>query len=285
MKKLALILPAFLLLVGCQPSASLEAEKHLTRQAESAPSDTKRLYSKKEWEEILIPKYQGKQPKFWGEKVPGVITTFETEQKVAAITLDACGGPNGDGYDYKLIETLRKEQIPATIFVNARWIEANKELFLDLAADPLFEIANHGTEHRPLSVNGKSIYGIQGTKDIHQIIDEVWENHLLITQLTGKEPQFFRSGTAYYDEIAVEIVQQLGEKVVHFDVVGDGGATFSSQQVYRAMMSVQPGSIVILHMNQPESGTAEGIEAAIPELKKRGFQFIQLEESLEKTTQ
>jgi peptidoglycan/xylan/chitin deacetylase (PgdA/CDA1 family) len=40
--------------------------------------------------------------------------------------------------------------VPATLFVNARWIEANPRQFRQLAADPLFEIANHGTEHRPL---------------------------------------------------------------------------------------------------------------------------------------
>ncbi|WP_230199112.1 polysaccharide deacetylase family protein [Risungbinella massiliensis] len=220
------------------------------------------------------------KPQQWGEKVTGVLTKLPTQEKQVALTLDACGGPHGSGYDQELIDYLRQEKIPATLFVNSRWIKANESLFLELARDPLFEIANHGTEHRPLSVNGRSIYGISGTTDPKHIIDEVWENHLLITRLTGKEPRFFRSGTAYYDEIAVQLVEQMGEKVTHFDVIGDAGATFSADQVHHAMKRVKSGSIVILHMNQPQSGTAEGLKKAIPELKKKGFQFVKLEDSV-----
>jgi hypothetical protein len=33
-------------------------------------------------------------------------------------------------------------------------------------------------------------------------------------------------------------------------------------------------------MNRPDSGTAEGIDAALPELRRRGFQFVRLSEYL-----
>jgi peptidoglycan/xylan/chitin deacetylase (PgdA/CDA1 family) len=51
------------------------------------------------------------------------------------------------------------ERVPATLFINARWIKANPRNFRQLAADPLFEIGNHGIEHRALSVIGRSAYG------------------------------------------------------------------------------------------------------------------------------
>ena len=35
-----------------------------------------------------------------------------------------------------------------------------KEIFLELANNPLFEIENHGYLHRPLSVTENSIYNI-----------------------------------------------------------------------------------------------------------------------------
>lgn len=257
-----------------QPKPRLE-EKMVDKPA----VHPKKLLTSEQWKQRLREKYQHQKPKEWAEKVPGVLTRLPTNEKKVALTLDACGGPNGSGYDRELIEYLRKENIPATLFVNARWIRANEKLFLELAKDPLFEIANHGTEHRPLSINGRSIYGIRGTQNVNQLVEEVWENHLLITRLTGKEPRYFRSGTAYYDELAVQIVKEMGEEVAHFDVIGDGGATFSREQVIQAMLSVKPGSIVILHMNQPNSDTAEGVKYSIPILKKRGFQFVKLGES------
>ena len=228
----------------------------------------------------LIRRYSGKQPSAWGEAVPGVVSRLPTKDRVVALTLDACGGRTGSGYDGELIETLRRERVPATLFVNARWIEANPRKFNQLAADPLFEIANHGTEHRPLSVSGRSVYGIAGTSTVGHVVDEVAVNQRLITRLTGAAPAFFRSGTAYYDDVAVRVVADLGLRVVNFDVLGDAGATYSAAQVADAMLSSKPGSIIIAHMNRPDRGTAEGVAAALPRVRRRGFRFVRLSEYL-----
>lgn len=225
-------------------------------------------------------KYQTANPTRWGERMPGIISKLPTNDKVIALTLDACGGKNGSGYDTELIQFLQQNQIPATLFLNARWIQSHPELTKQLSDDPLFEIENHGSEHRPLSVNGRTIYGIQGTKSVDQVIQEVMTNHHLIKQVTGKPPRFFRSGTAYYDEIAIQITNQLGEQIAGFDITGDAGATFNKTQVKNAMLQVQPGSIVLLHMNMPQSETAEGLKEAIPLLKKQGYRFVKMDQSI-----
>ena len=209
-----------------------------------------------------------------------MISRLPTTDRVVALTLDACGGQTGCGYDAELIETLRRERVPATLFVNARWIEANPRTFRRLAADPLFEIANHGTKHRPLSVTGRPAYGIAGTSGVAQVVDEVAVNQRLITQLTGAAPAFFRSGTAHYDDVAVRVVNDLGLQVVNFDVLGDAGASYSASEVADAMLSSKPGSIVLAHMNRPDRGTAEGIDAALPRLSRRGFRFVRLSDYL-----
>jgi peptidoglycan/xylan/chitin deacetylase (PgdA/CDA1 family) len=228
----------------------------------------------------LIRRYSDKEPTAWGEAVPRVVRRLPTKDRVVALTLDACGGRTGSGYDAELIKTLRRESVPATLFVNARWIDTNRRKFRQLATDPLFEIANHGTAHRPLSVTGRSAYGISGTSSVAGVIDEVAINQRLITQLTGKAPAFFRSGTAYYDDVAVRVVRSLGLQVVNYDVLGDAGATYSAAQVVSAMLSSAPGSIILAHMNRPDRGTAEGINAALPKLRKRGFRFVRLSEYL-----
>jgi peptidoglycan/xylan/chitin deacetylase (PgdA/CDA1 family) len=230
--------------------------------------------------ETLIRRYSGTQPTAWGEAVPKVVRRLPTSDRVVALTLDACGGRTGSGYDAELIETLLRGRVPATLFVNARWIEANPRDFRQLAANPLFEIANHGTKHRPLSVNGRSVYGIAGTGSVAEVVDEVAVNQRLITRLTGAAPAFFRSGTAYYDDVAVRVVGDLGLRVVNFDVLGDAGATYSASEVTAAMLGSAAGSIILAHINRPSGGTAEGIEAAVPKLRQRGFRFVQLSDYL-----
>lgn len=221
-------------------------------------------------------RYGGRHPAQWGENTTGVKTRLDTREKVIALTLDACGSDRGKGIDSGLIDFLAREQIPATLFINSRWIDANREAFRTIAANPLFEIANHGTWHKPASVSGRSIYGISGTKDASELVDEIELNARRIKELTGKRPKLYRSGTAYYDEVAVEIANALDHQVAGFSLLGDAGATYSAAQVKAALLKAVSGDIALLHMNHPESGTGAGIIAAVPELKRRGFRFARM---------
>ncbi len=217
------------------------------------------------------------EPSQWGENVTGVTTRFASDTKEIALTLDACGGSaKSSQYDAELIDYLIANKIPATLFINARWIDANPEIFKRLAANPLFEIGNHGTAHRPLSINGKSVYNIPGTASPEEVEGEIEGNSRKIEKLTGKRPLFFRSGTAYYDDEAVRIARSRGVEIAGFEIVADAGATLSAEEVARRIKNAQSGDIIIAHMNHPESGTREGIIEAITALRAAGFEFVRL---------
>ena len=235
--------------------------------------------SKKEYEifrKNIAVEFENQTPKQWGENVKGVKTKLFTNEKVIALTMDACGSPLGMGYDEKLINFLEQENIPATLFINARWINKNLSTLKKLSLNPLFEIANHGLEHKPASVNGKSIYGLNGTNSVEGLVDEIELNARKIESITHKRPKYFRSGTAYYDEVAVSVANKLNHQVVGFSILGDAGATFSAKKVKEAFLKAKKGEIVIIHMNHPESQTAIGTIEAIKELKKEGFRFVRL---------
>lgn len=221
-------------------------------------------------------RYAGVEPAQWGERVPGVRTRLDTKEKVIALTLDACGSVKGSGVDSQLLEFLIAKRIPATLFINGRWIDANPELFRQLAANTLFEIANHGILHKPASVTGRSVYGINGTKNVGEVVDEIELNARKIEAISGVRPKLYRSGTAYYDEIAVQISQSLGHEVAGYSLLGDAGATYSAAQVEAALLKAVPGDVALLHMNHPEAGTGAGIIMAVPELLQRGFRFVRM---------
>jgi len=228
----------------------------------------------------VVARYGRLKPRTWGFDAPGVVRVLPATQRVIALTFDACGGRGGSGYDQSLIDFLRQREVPATLFLNSRWIDANPAAFRQLAGEPLFEIANHGTRHRPLSVTGRSAYGIAGTRSAGEVYDEIAGNQAKLTRLLGVPPRFFRSGTAYCDDIAARIVTDLGERFVSFSVNGDGGATFTPEQVRRTVTAAWDGSIVICHMNHPEKGTARGIAAAVPQLMASGYRFVRLSDEL-----
>ncbi|MFT3661517.1 MAG: polysaccharide deacetylase family protein [Gordonia sp. (in: high G+C Gram-positive bacteria)] len=213
-------------------------------------------------------------PSQWGTDVTGVLR--RTGGGGIALTLDACGSVGGKGYDRALIDGLVSRKVPATLFLNQRWIDANPVLARTLAGDPLFEIGNHGTAHKPLSVTGRSAYGLAGTRSAREAADEVYGNHRRIQRLTGRAPRFFRAGTAHYDEVAVAIVGDLGERVAGFSVNADNGATAGSALVRANVAAAGPGDIVLAHMNHPGGGTAAGLLAAVDDHLARGTRFVRL---------
>ncbi|MGW3200529.1 polysaccharide deacetylase family protein [Streptomyces sp. NPDC001118] len=242
----------------------------------AAPSATRPPVTRAE----TVARYGRSLPHTWGFDAPGVVHSLPRTTNDIALTFDACGGPGGSGYDQALIDFLRARHIPATLFINSRWIDANPSVFHRLAADPLFEIANHGTRHRPLSVTGRFAYGIPGTRGAGEVYDEIAGNRAKLTGLLGAPPRFFRSGTAYCDDVAARIVSDLGERFVSFSVNGDGGATFTAEQVHTTVAAAPGGSIVLCHMNHPKGGTARGIASAVPHLLAGGHRFVRLSDAL-----
>lgn len=225
----------------------------------------------------IVDQFENATPTDWGENVEGVITQIDTEEKVVALTFDACDG-TPDSYDEELIDFLIDEQIPATLFINAQWIEANEDAFNELAGNPLFEIANHGYYHKPLSVDGESAYGIMGTENVEEVFDEIYKNQERIEELTSEAPDYFRSGTAYYDDVAVEIIETLGLKAVNYNVLGDAGGTFNQEQIANSFNSASEGSIFLFHMNKPQSDISAGVKEGVEMLREQGYDFVQLGE-------
>src|SRR5690625_2063901 len=269
------------LLMSCVPAENLKQVNPLPEVDKQSITKHKELIVAENLtteEPFNIEEFTGKSPQEWGEQVTGVKTRFQTDEKEVALTFDACGGDYGNGYDTHLIEFLRTAKVPATLFVNERWIFENEDLFIELSNDPLFQIENHGTMHQPLSVNGGEAWGITATESPEEVYLEIMTNHQTVERLTGQVMTLFRSGTAFYDEVAVEMAEELGYQVVNFDILGDAGATFTSAQVEQALLQAKPGSIALLHMNQPNSGTAIGVEKAVPQLLEQGYKFVLLNE-------
>lgn len=219
------------------------------------------------------------QPGHWGEFVKGVDEDIRTKQKYIAFTFDACGGPKRNGYDAELINYLQKENIPATLFITGKWIDANFNAFLKLSKDSLFEIENHGLNHQPCAIDGESKYGIHGTSDAAQAFDEIEANARKIEALTHHRPRYYRSATAFIDEAGARLASKLGITAISFQVLSGDAVPYTPIPVIEdcVVKNVSPGAIVIMHMNHPEWNTYEALQKIVPKLRKMGYHFVKLE--------
>lgn len=214
------------------------------------------------------------KPAAWGENLAGVKTRIKTNEKVLALTFDACDA----GYDAKLINCLIKEKVPATLFITGDWIDKFPNEFDSLSANSLFEIENQGLKLKPAGVSGQIIYEIQSSTNVADFEAQVAENALKISLLTGRFPKFFRPATAYYDDVAVKITKKLGYEPVGYSINGEPDGNCKKSDIIKQLISVPNGSIVLMHMNHPETETAEGVIASIPFLKKMGYRFVRLQD-------
>ncbi|EMQ97034.1 polysaccharide deacetylase family protein [Paeniglutamicibacter gangotriensis] len=214
----------------------------------------------------LLAEMAGRPAGSFGLEVKGVSLRLPASAHGAALTFDACGGPNGEGYDAVLIEALRTHRAPATLFINRRWAQVNTALVRELAADPLFEIANHGTTHAPLASRGQVAYGIPGTADLGAAYDEVMGNQHYLADTFGIQARFFRSGTAHLDELGAAMCRQVGLVPMNFSVNLDAGATFGASTVSAQTARLGVRDVGIGHFNRPAAGTAAGVAAALPGL-------------------
>ena len=88
----------------------------------------------------MVAKFQNALPGKFGPFVKGVAEDIVTNEKILALTFDACGGPHGNGYDEELIVWLRSQKIQATLFIGGLWIDAHPDLVKELYRIPCLKL-------------------------------------------------------------------------------------------------------------------------------------------------
>jgi len=227
----------------------------------------------------IVARFGHERPRHFALNLPGTLTHVPRSAGIA-LTFDACGGRGGDGYDRALIALLRRHRIHATLFLNARWIAANPRVAVALARDPLFDVESHGLRHIPLSMDGRAAYGITGTRGAGGIYDELTGADPWFVRQLGRRPALMRPGTAFTDDVAIRIARAAGRRIVGFAVNADDGATAPAATIAARVAALQPGQIVIAHMNHPTHSTAAGFAAGLPRLLARHVRFTTVRAAL-----
>ena len=206
-----------------------------------------------------------------------MLALSSAEDKVVALTLDACGG----GYDEALVQFLIAQRIPATVFATRRWIDRHQQAVAMLNAHPeLFDIEDHGDRHLAAVIGpGRTVLGVPGVPDIEHLQREVIGGARAIAKATGRAPVWYRGATAEYDPQAMRAIDALGYRIAGFSLNADEGATLHKATIVTRLARTRPGDIIIAHMNRPESDTAEALAVALPKLQARGFRFVTLRDA------
>lgn len=200
-----------------------------------------------------------------------------SQERVVALTLDACGG----AFDRDLALFLIEHHIEATVFATRRWIRRNPEgIALLKAHADLFDIEDHGANHVPAIIGAdRNVYGIAGAADLQQVRREVAGGADAVKAATGTAPHWYRGATGEYDPEAMQAIEAMGYRIAGFSVNADNGATLPKKQIVERLKKVRSGDIIIAHLNKPASDTGKGMAEGLQLLLAQGFRFVKLRDA------
>jgi peptidoglycan/xylan/chitin deacetylase (PgdA/CDA1 family) len=202
--------------------------------------------------------------------VPGVaLTRVNTAEPVVALTFDACATKRqSNGFDREIFDILRREQVPATVFVSGRWVETHPAEAQELAAEPLIELGNHSWDHPAFSQLSR-----------RHARAEIADTERAIAGL-GRKSVGFRPPFGDWDRWLLSETGAL--PVVLWDVVsGDAGGHVPAPGIVDVVTrTARPGSIVIFHINGRGPHTKTALPEIIRLLRARGLRFVRVSELL-----
>ncbi|UGY95268.1 polysaccharide deacetylase family protein [Streptomyces gobiensis] len=203
--------------------------------------------------------------------------------KTVALTFDADmtadqGGraAGGERFDNPgLIATLRREKVPATIFITGMWARTYSYQARAISRSPLFEVANHSYSHHAFT---GSCYGLP-TLDPGQQRAEVEKGFEALRKAGVADPlPYFRFPGGCYDDRALRAIAPTHVTAVQWDVMsGDPFNSDADSVVEQVLDEVRPGSVVLMHCTLSAApATAEAVKRIVPELRERGYRFVKV---------
>ncbi len=214
-------------------------------------------------------------------------------QKIVALTFDLCERANEKtGYDAEIINYLRANKVKATFFAGGKWMRSHSEKTMQLMADPLFEIGNHGWTHGNLRVlKGKKVEEqILWTQAQYELLRDELKRKPCVERIDASEMEkipvnikVFRFPYGTCSSESLKILAKYGLPAIQWDVVtGDPANRQTAEGITKTVLSqTKPGSIIICHANGRGHGTAQALHLFIPELRERGYIFVTVSELLD----
>ncbi len=204
---------------------------------------------------------------------PEVVAHGSRAVRTVALTFDACSTRDVSQYDQRVTEALIANNTPATIFLGGSWAKEEAAHVRELAKHPeLFELENHTFTHPHMPA----------VKDDTRVRQELLRTQAEVQALTGRTPLLWRPPYGEYDARVVKIAAELGLTTIEYDLAsGDPDQHATKEKLVEwVLRKVQPGSIVVMHINHLKFHTAEALSGIIQGLRARGYQLVTVGEML-----
>lgn len=172
------------------------------------------------------------------------------------------------GYTESILNTLKQNNVPATFFITAHYVNTAGDLVQRMITDGHI-IGNH-------TVNHKSMPGL--TEE--ELTKELMKLHTSIYEQFHYEMKYMRPPKGEYSEKSLEITTRLGYVPVMWSFAyadWDEAKQPSSQEgIDKIIKNAHNGEIMLLHATSKTN--MEILDTVIKQMKQMGYEFKSLDE-------
>jgi peptidoglycan/xylan/chitin deacetylase (PgdA/CDA1 family) len=198
-----------------------------------------------------------------------VIWSASTTKRLIALTFD--DGPK-PLWTPKVLETLRRQNIPATFFLVGR----NVVEYGDILKGHLdrHEFGNHTWEHKDLA-----------RQDLAEATDALARTHDAISRVLGTPPVLMRPPYGHIAGSSMLASAEFGYRVVLWSrqMLESDYLSNPPGLVEYIVSSGSPGDVVLAHDTGPQDRLVaiDNLDAMIEGLRRRGFEFVTVSQLLD----
>ena len=191
----------------------------------------------------------------------------DTSQKVIYLTFDA-GYENGN--TEKILDVLKKQEVPAAFFLVGHYIKENPELIKRMCAEGHI-VGNHTANHPDMS----KIASLDALKK------ELEDNEALYKEVTGQDmPKYYRPPAGKFSEENLKNAQSLGYKTVFWSLAYvdwyENNQPTKEFAFSKLLPRIHSGAIVLLHSTSETN--ANILDELITKWKEEGYEFRSLDQ-------
>ena len=172
------------------------------------------------------------------------------------------------GYTEKILKTLKENDIKATFFITAHYLNTHPELVKRMIEEG-HDVGNH-------TVNHKSMPEITEA----EIKKEVMDLHTAVYEKFGYEMKYIRPPKGEYSEKTLQICNEMNYQTVMWSFAYDdweeskqGREEYGKEKILK---NLHPGEVMLLHGTSKDNMNI--LSECIQMIKKEGYEFRKLEE-------
>ena len=172
------------------------------------------------------------------------------------------------GYTEKILTTLRENNVKATFFITAHYLNTQEELVKKMI-DEGHILGNHTVNHKSMP-----------TLTEEQINSEVMDLHKSIYNQFGYEMKYIRPPMGEFSEKSISVTNSLGYKTVMWSFAyedwNENKQPEENSAKKKIIDNVHNGEVMLLHGNSKTNTNILG--DIINEIKNMGYEFKTLDE-------